>query len=89
MVVRLRRIKGYYPFLILSFGLWRTISPALQSSKTHFSNIPSFQHSDWGAAPNLCQSMAVSSLCVKTQIALSNPHTLSLKAYMKLQVQEQ
>jgi hypothetical protein len=42
----------YYPFLILSFRLRRTINPPDQYPKTHFSNIPAFQHSNWGEAPN-------------------------------------
>jgi hypothetical protein len=29
------------------------IYPILQFPKTHFSNIPAFQHSNWGEAPNL------------------------------------
>ena len=39
--------------LILSFRLRRIIYPILQYPITHFSNIPFFQHSNWGEAPNL------------------------------------
>jgi predicted glycosyltransferase len=39
----------------LSFRLPRTINPIPQYPKTHFSNIPAFQHSNWGEAPNLFQ----------------------------------
>ena len=46
-------IQGYFPFLILSFRLRRTINPIIQYPKSHFSNVPSFQHSNWGEAPNL------------------------------------
>jgi hypothetical protein len=47
--------KGYYPFLILSFRLRRTIIPRLQYPKTHYSAKASLraQHSNWGEAPDL------------------------------------
>ncbi len=42
---------------IIRFQFYRqddnTINPTLQYPKSHFSNIPSFQHSNWGEAPNL------------------------------------
>ena len=34
----------------------RTINPTLHHPRTHYSNIPVFQHSNWGEAPNLQSS---------------------------------
>ncbi|CAB1072019.1 hypothetical protein D1AOALGA4SA_1426 [Olavius algarvensis Delta 1 endosymbiont] len=45
--------KGFYPFIGLLFRLRPTINPTLQCPKSHCSNIPAFQHSNWGDAPNL------------------------------------
>jgi len=33
-----------------------TINPTLHHPRTHYSNIPVFQHSNWGEAPNLQSS---------------------------------
>jgi len=35
-----------------------TIYSILQYHKTHFSNIPTFHHSNWGEAPNLKRLVA-------------------------------
>jgi len=45
--------KGYDPILVLWFRRRRSINPTLQNPKTHFSNIPVFQHSNWAEPPNL------------------------------------
>ena len=47
-----QRILSIY---ILSFGLRRAINPTFQYPKTQLSNVPSFQHSNWGEASSLYQ----------------------------------
>jgi len=45
-------LKDIFHF-IFTFHLRQTINPSSQNSTTHYSNIPAFQHSSWGKAPNL------------------------------------
>jgi hypothetical protein len=37
----------------MQFYSFDSLSPPFQYPRTHHSNIPEFQHSNWGEAPNL------------------------------------
>jgi hypothetical protein len=46
-IVGFQRISSILNFIVrLNFAIY----PILQFSKTHFSNIPAFHHSNWGEA---------------------------------------
>jgi hypothetical protein len=48
-IVSFQRMVSILNFIVMSnFAIY----PILQYPKTHFPNIPSFHHSNWGEAPN-------------------------------------
>jgi hypothetical protein len=52
-----KRILPIFNFIVKTIS---AINPTLQYPKTHSSNIPAFQHSNWGEAPNLFMATILS-----------------------------
>ncbi len=61
---RPQKIRHYYEKINTNYIRFDSLNPPFHYPRTHDSNIPEFQHSNWGEAPNLIHTIETNYLSV-------------------------